>query len=310
MLRRKPRVRTVTVTTLRTDVDRVKAFVAYHLRLGVDEMVLFFDDPEDPAMGEVQTLPGVTAVACDHEHWQSVRGSRPKGVQARQVTNVNSVLSSRRGEFDWLLHIDSDELIHAPKGLARTLEREGSGLTLLQMPVLEAVPSDPQEQDAFRSTVLFRRHQPELEQRARELNAASGYQGSTFLRGHVQGKPAVRLDGVVTRLRIHRAAEYDRARFTKGVSRDIHVLHYDAGSFSDWCTKWRDRDRFSRAGHQEARIAQWDEFVRLDALGDEAGLRALYHSYYMLPPEEIPILESIGLVERVDLDPSWFDWPA
>ncbi len=297
------------VTTLKADLDRVKQFVAYHRHLGVDEMMLFFDDPTDPAIGEIQHRPGVTAIACDEQYWRDLEGSRPDVVQARQVANVNSVLRTRRDEFDWLIHIDSDELVHAPQGLAKTLKDEGAELSLLQMPVLEAIPADPDDEDPFRSTRLFRRHRPKLAEQARQLGAASGFRGRTFLRGHAEGKPVVHLDGTVTRMKIHRAIEYDEARFKRGVSSNIRVLHYDAGSFRDWCAKWRNRGGFGKAAHKDHRLAQWDEFARLDALGDETGLRDLYRSYFMLPDEEIPILQSIGLVERVELNPTWFDWP-
>lgn len=303
-------VRTLTVTTLRVDVERVKEFVAYHRALGVDEMMLFFDDPSDPAIAVVRGVPGVTAIACDEGYWSDLRGSRPPRVQGRQLANVNATLRSRRGEFDWLMHIDSDELIHAPLGLGATLKEEGAGLSLLQLPVLEAIPRDLDDRDPFRSTEHFRRHRPELEDRARELKAASGYMGSDFLRGHVKGKPAVRMDGVVSRLRLHEADQYDEALFRAGTSEGIDVLHYDSGSFDDWCTKWRNRDGFGRTGHKGSRLEQWDEFARLDALGDEVGLRDLYRRYFMIPAEELPVLRSIGLVQRVDLDPAWFDWPA
>lgn len=301
-------VRTVVVTTLRTDLGRVRQFVAYHQNLGVQQLILFFDNPGDPAIEEVRAQPGVSAIACDEDHWHRLRGGRPEFVQARQVANVNYVLESRGDDFDWLMHIDSDELIHAPFGLAQTLQAEGAGLSLLQMPVLEAIPASPDD-DPFRSTTLFRRHRPKREQLARRRGAASGFQGSSFLRGHVQGKPAVHLDGVVGRISIHRATLYDEQRFTRGVAKSIRVLHYDAGSFDDWCTKWRNRHRFSQEGHKASRMAQWDQFARLDALGDEQGLRELYRSNFMLPDREVPTLVELGLVQRVHLEASWFDGP-
>lgn len=307
------RIRVGTATTLKTSLHQSLQFAAYHHHLGVDEVIMFFDDPEDLAAATLHGKPGITVIKCDSDHWNLLNHTRgrPETVQERQITNMNWLIQERAVDLDWIIHIDSDELIWAPDGLHRTLQNEGSKTSVLQLTTMEAVPPHPDLSDPFKEVTLFREHLPHRYPLAKRLHVGSGFIDSEgFFRGHTQGKPAVRLDGVVTAVKIHRAVEMDKSRFTKKISEGMRVLHYDAGSFDQWLAKWRDRAGFARDRHSKGRRAQWDEFARLDRAGDEPGLRRLYKGYYMLPKREVPILRAMGLLRRVRLDPDWFDWDA
>jgi hypothetical protein len=306
------RPRIATATTLKTSLQQSLEFAAYHHNLGVDEVILLFDDPADPAAEILSGKPGVTVIRCDNTHWSRDLGekSRPEKVQQRQRANMNWLIRKRSSDLDWLVSIDSDELIWAPHGLHGTLPTEGADFSVLQLMPLEAVPASPTSTDPFREVSLFRAHRPERYETAHRLHVDSGFAGpDEFLRGHIQGKPAIRLDGTVTEVRIHRAVGKDPERFRKGRSSGMRVLHFDSGSLDQWKSKWRNRQEFSRPRSDKHRTEQWDEFERLDSQGDEAGLERLYRDYFMLPKKEIPILRALGLLKRVRLDPTWFDWP-
>lgn len=305
------RQRVATATTLKTSPRQAAEFAAYHHNLGVDEVIMFFDDPTDPAAEMLSGKPGATVIRCDDSHWSRVIGKkgRPQKVQQRQAANMNWILRTRIVDLDWVIGIDSDELIWAPRGLHQSLAVEGEGLSVLQLPPLEAVPPNPVLSDPFQDVSLFRTHLPGRFPMAHRLRANSGFIGpNEFLRGHIQGKPAIRLDGVVTGVRIHRAVEKDRKRFKKATSSDLRVLHFDSGSLEQWKTKWRNRGEFARPRNDKHRATQWDEFTRLDRADDQAGLERLYRRYFMIPRHEVPVLRTLGLLRRVRLDPALFEW--
>jgi len=311
MTTRRPKI--ASVTTLKAPVDQVLQFAAYHHHLGLDEIILFFDDPEDSAIDAVKSKPGVTAIPCDDEHWHQVRDPRPEFVQHRQLANVNWVLRERRHDLDWLIHIDSDELIYAPDGLKESVAVEDDGLSVLRLRPLEAIPPSPDMSDPFLEVRWFKQHDPkdpEAKSRAEKWGVASGFQGKRFLRGHTSGKIAVKLDGVVSRVLLHQPTIYDEQEMRSVTSSRLWVLHYDAGSFDQWYDKWHDRSGFEQSGFRGHRMKHLKRFRKLDRAGDTAGLKKMYRDSHMLPKWQLPILQRLGLVRRVKLPKKNFCWEA
>ncbi len=148
------------VCTVYRGGERLDAWCAHHVGLGVDHLVLVFDHLEEPAeaadaerlaarWGERLTVwPGSTLA----ERWAAIpaerlpargraelerfarAGSSSYAVAARQTLNAGVALeAARTGELggeplDWLLHLDADELLY-PEGDGRggaTLERHFS----------------------------------------------------------------------------------------------------------------------------------------------------------------------------------------
>ncbi len=75
------RPRVATATVLKTTPEQTFQFVSYHRHLGVDEIILFFDDPTDVAADALDGVEGVTVFRCDAAHWSEVgpKGESPRG---------------------------------------------------------------------------------------------------------------------------------------------------------------------------------------------------------------------------------------
>jgi len=306
------RPRVATATVLKTTPEQTFEFVSYHRHLGVDEIILFFDDPTDVAADALEGVEGVTVFRCDAAHWSEVgpKGERPARVPPRQTANADWLLRTRSEDLDWIIFIDSDELVYAPDGLHESIARESAGLTVLQLRVLEAIPSHPNISRPFQDVSLFRVHNRKKYRKAKRLRLNTGFskvEPRRFFRGHVSGKAIVKPNGVVRRMGIHRPREVDEERFRREPSGSMWVLHFDAASFDDWKRKWRGRSEFVGHGYSD-RQYQWDEFVRLDEQQDDDGLLELYKKLYMLPKREIPFLRMLGMVRKIKLDPAWFGW--
>lgn len=297
------------IATVNARPEVLRPWAWYHLNSGFDQLFLFFDDPHDTALEELDGLEGVTSIACSRDWWREQCGARPEMVEDRQVANVNAGLQQARdAACQWAAHLDSDELIQVCSPLKPLLQ--GSTADALQLSMCEAVSERFDYERIFDSS-LFKRQGSRLQL---ALAAAAGCRhalryGEYFL-GHRQSKMLVRVDGAVRRMGVHRpldAAENVRIEHTEG----LRLLHFDGVGFSDWDRKWQARlqgdHRFR--GMRPARRKQMEAYRRADRSGLSAR-QQLFRDVCMLPGREIRVLKRLHLMETIDIDPSHFSPPA
>ena len=130
------------VTTLREPLPLTLAFVAHHLEQGVRCLHLYFDDPDDAAIGLLSTLRQVRVTACDAAYW-SRHGGRPAMIVARQTANAQD--AQRHARSPWLLHCDADEFLIQTRYILRVLGAADDDLSVLRLRVWERcfAPLDP-----------------------------------------------------------------------------------------------------------------------------------------------------------------------
>ncbi|WP_254868633.1 glycosyltransferase family 2 protein [Phaeobacter sp. HF9A] len=87
----------------------VLKFCAWYLALGAEEVVICFDNPEDPALTLLQDHPRLRCIACTPEFWAAVGSD----AQERFVLRQNAALSWVYQQYDsgWLLNVDADEFL-------------------------------------------------------------------------------------------------------------------------------------------------------------------------------------------------------
>jgi hypothetical protein len=128
-MRKKKRVgnmspRVAIATMLKNPGPLLGSFIQYHLAIGFDHLFLFFDDPNDPSIAEAQQYRNVTVIRHDKELLQKFIEKEVYAqighlihseMMARQQLCVEVALDlARQNDFDWLLHIDIDELFYSP----------------------------------------------------------------------------------------------------------------------------------------------------------------------------------------------------
>ncbi|CAE7300450.1 EIF(ISO)4G2, partial [Symbiodinium sp. CCMP2592] len=123
-----PGSRVALFSQIRDCANIIESFVRHYAALGFCKLLLYLDDPSDSAAEVLQKSGWVQAgfvelVAVDaqlREQWPSMPSWERVGrfadmeVQSRQILNNEHALR-RAGELrlDWLLHVDSDELLGA-----------------------------------------------------------------------------------------------------------------------------------------------------------------------------------------------------
>ena len=126
------------VTTLQAPLHETLMFVNYHLNIGVDHLYLFFDDPTDAAADALVQRRRVTCVRCDLEYWNGSNSPTHRSINERQRVNAHAGLDlARRAGFDWIVHMDSDELLHSEKRLDERLAEVPREVHALKFPTME-----------------------------------------------------------------------------------------------------------------------------------------------------------------------------
>lgn len=179
--------------------EALESLILLHHRSGFERVVLYFDKP-DPDEAEavaavekfarpVPTGPDgllctARAVLCTESWWKEARrnsryyqrreeplslyrdtvelDSEVRDVQARQMLVAEHALfEAQRERFQWLLHVDADEVLFLPDEERHPDARKffyevPEHFTSVRFANLEAVPEAPEVADPFRDVTLFK----------------------------------------------------------------------------------------------------------------------------------------------------------
>ena len=122
----RPAFRLGLVCTMRDNASSLDSFICYNLALGFSMLFLYADDPEDEAVVVARRYPADRVLLRTHDatlreewrrlpSWGRLQLYAPTEVQARQMLNAEHAMQrSLALGLDFLLHVDSDELLHLP----------------------------------------------------------------------------------------------------------------------------------------------------------------------------------------------------
>ena len=314
--------RAAIVTTLRDAAVTLGSFVAYHRAIGFAHFFLLFDDPADAMLDWARAQPDVTAIAHDGDLqrawrglalWNEAAAHVDREVMARQILNAEHAMNLARAMgFDWLLHIDSDELFYVPGGDAAA---HFAVLTTTPADVaayanFEAVPEAEDTGDFFRNVTLFKMplsNAPSPEVQA--LITRAGQRVDTFFHFYGNGKSAVRLaaPGMLP-VNVHSFAR--RGTFTGVGYRGPFILHYACCGFAAFWRKYVTLGRFADKWWGQIDIAQAvgpfhlearDVVMDAIASGDAEPAHRFYRDRLMIgDPVLIAEMTRHNLLQRID----------
>jgi hypothetical protein len=317
------------ISTVKAPALEIKAFANYHINIGVDRIILFFDDPNDQAIGLFVDDPNILCIKCDDVYWSRrdagkstihniltsvrtwLRLGRPETIERRQEVNVNYGLEiAKRNNFHWIIQVDSDELLFIKgKGDVHEILRR-QPLNVVRFHMKEAVPERDFYKNRFEAT-LFREPTTDDNKTKIALVLSKGCEGAFFygeyFRGHAASKVAVRTRANVKWLGIHGPA---RPKIPEAITDEIILLHYDCVGFADWRTKWARRvDQTGKAVRiRRSRRRQLALFREVFGVTEKE--LALYRRMHMIRDKDKVILSKHGLLTRIKLDKKLFDQSA
>jgi hypothetical protein len=315
-----PGSRAAIVTTLRNAGNVLGSFIAYHLALGFGRLYLFFDDPADPDLPRAAAHARVTAIGHDRElrerwrHLPQYSGQAQfldREVMARQVLNTELAMELARADgFDWLLHIDSDELFYSPRqSVAEHFDLvEKQRLETVVYLNYEAAPDRDEIGDFFREVDLFK-VPPHLNGRPVTPALVKAVQSTPqlhpdFFKFYATGKSAVRLSAEGMRpAGVHHFVRQN-AGWQTGQSAHQFVLHFACCGFENFWNKYQTLGAFSDKWWDRYGIAELVGRFHLDArdvvaTGDREAARAFYRSRLaILDERRVSELLAVGALAR------------
>lgn len=245
---------------MRFNASSIDSFICYYLHIGFCTLFIYADDPSDPIVEIAQRYPTprVILIPCDSklkQEWEALPSWNRLGmyasteVQARQQLNCEHCMDQcRAARLDWLLHVDSDELLWLPEvckskgstgrcessALQRHLQHlDRVGALIFTYRNLEAVPEKLECADSFLEVSLFKQHPTQLDGRSAAVNAAIQYwltaegAGSEYFRFYANGKSIVRVHDAIRVCGSVHEWEMAEKRFisTSGFTNNPLLLH-------------------------------------------------------------------------------------
>ncbi len=294
-----------TITTSKAPLQQTISHVNYHLSIGVDKVLMYFDDENDPALEILQHHDQVICTRCNDNYWKSVLGIKSPTIHQKLEANANSGLNQARAlGIDWVIHIDVDELVYPSQPLKKVLSE--SGCDVLRFEGLEGVPERETYTNVFVEQTLFRT--PPVA-RTRKLATVLGCKKSfyygTYFRGHLTSKSAVRTTAEVQEMGCHVPKKASEKVLTKYTS-DVKLLHFDCCGFNSWRDKWIRRFNDPKSvwdKRREHRVQQFRDFLNAYESEDSNGsMLTLYKRLYYIPAYEIFVLRLLHLLIRIRVE--------
>lgn len=294
------------ISTVRAPLHELIMFINYHLNIGVDEIILFFDDPSHIDISPLDKYKNVTTIQCTSDYWHSTKKPRPEFLDDRQITNmtIGRKLSIKKN-CDWVIHIDSDELIMPSSNLKDILTN--CNADALQFSIVEAVSEDTYYDNIF-ITTLFKKKPNKLQIiLAKLLSCKNALYNGEYFRGHTGSKMAFKNNSKIIKIGVHGPQEKDKTAVLKNTQK-ITLLHYDCVGFKYWKEKY---SRMKSGGQAQGknwrknRISQVHSFAAADKKGDSSLLN-LYEKLQIIPEREKSILFFLKMLTRIKLDKTLF----
>lgn len=294
------------VSTVRAPLSQLQLFVNYHLNIGVDHIILFFDDPQDEAFEAFSNYKQVRSIKCSSAYWQqSTKGDRPDSIGYRQIINANTGAKylTEKG-CNWISHIDSDELIHPLQDLKQILAN--SKVDGLRFSILEAVSENDHYEHIFLPQLFKKNARKNQIQLARKLGCKNAIFSNEYFRGHTLSKIIIRTECNIKQYRIHGVKSDTPLKIND--SQLIQLLHFDCVDIDSWKKKWDWRIDGSGFAPKlgKHRKKQQSLYKKNKELGDEQ-LRSLFRKLHGIRKREQFILRLLGMLQTVKLDQRLFE---
>lgn len=264
-------------------------FLGWHLDQGAERIILYLDDPQDPAIAHLKGEPRVDVRPCTPAFWGGL-GLKP---DARFTRRQRAVLGQAYAELSdcWLLVVDADELMWTRgRTLTDALATLPDDALSLRVRSAEQVRLHDGT-DAFRTPIARPLVNDVYGEDADLLRIRNG------LIYHPEGKSFHRAGQTGLDLKLHWAKGAD-GNITPGpvwgMEDAAHLLHFAAPDYDQWRAKvdWR----AGAHGFSQPMKDRLAAIAGSDA--PEDGYRALYHKMHSLTAAQADMLEAAGGLVR------------
>jgi len=291
----------ITVVSICREKPRMTLrFLDWHKTLGA-RVRLYLDDPEDPALPEIETRDWVEPIRCTPEYWRTQGYETPPDFQTRQLVALTD--GYKRTATGWVAVCDADELFWlGGRSFDDILAPLPAEVESLRLGTAELV-RDEGETLHFRLPMTREQCNSVYKDRAGHFTRNHG------LVGHVEGKSITRAGLDIWRIHPHWAL---RQRDDKVAERflpatpDLALLHLNNPDYESFRRKldWRMSARgISRHTKEAVLQAQASE-------DPERAIKLLFNQLYRGSPKMLARLQRDGVYLGVDVAAAMANPPA
>ncbi|MGI9368936.1 MAG: glycosyltransferase family 2 protein [Ruegeria sp.] len=288
------------VATIRATPPEILRFAAHHLDLGAHRLFLYFDEVT-PAAETLARHPRIRVTTCDSEYWKRRKRPRPQKHQVRQTLNASHAY--RRGQVDWLTHIDVDEFLWPDSTIAGALSNLPDTANLARVRSVEALSGTD---NAYKAFIPAGPHREKLVQ---EIYPRFG----AFVKGgflsHVAGKVFLRTGLPDIEFRLHNAFQSGQM-IRDGIElTQVDLCHHHGHDWADWIAKYRYRltngsyraDLAPNTARERGGLTMHELLTTIEADGGESGLRQFFDELSAADPQVRKHLAARDMIRYRDL---------
>ena len=288
----------------------------HHRKVGVEHFYLFFDDPNDRAVAVARRL-GCTVILNDRKRQRSMRSEMKSPfvrefcqiyeiecqldqIMVRQALNCDRAIRlALEAGYDWIAHIDCDELISSRVRLSRLVEQVPLTAGSFGLRPWEGVPEKMVIKNCFEEVSLFKTNPQQLKLSARAQRVFDrNFSERPFFVSYRSFKSIGRVGPDLKPFGVHRFKNYDGE--TNYFPKNARILHYPQCGFRQFMSKLENHS-VSRAVRRdlEKRSDLFAQSFRAKEENDLPRLRKIYRNQIAIfDPVVIDELMSARIVER------------
>ncbi|AUC61729.1 hypothetical protein AA637_11500 [Cyanobacterium sp. HL-69] len=316
-------------STIKASLEETSSFIEYHIQIGIDFLIIFFDHPQDEAIKKYQDNKKIMCISCTPEYWEQKTSKKPLSVEERQEINAKFALKiARSKKIDWIIHIDGDEYLYGyEKSIKEILSNINKKNHLVRFPAVEAVPYELNHINPVQEISLFKVHP--LTRLGKDFKASrwnylcllwekityrlkfflanilcEGLDRKSYIRGYLIGKSAARVNSDITGFRCHFPIAEKNKLLNYTMVDNLIILHFNCSSFELWKLKWKRRldntvsqKRLNNVQKKELKVFS-DHFLLAE---NNKQLQNIYKSLYFLTDKQKSILKKLKLLIEINI---------
>lgn len=303
-------------TTSKVSLKDTMDFINYHINIGIDHIYIFFDDPNDAAIKSLADYKNVTCFKCNSNHWKKMgKENEVLCLEDRQELNANLALKlARQSGYDWIIHLDTDELIYSRGLLKKKLNKVDENIDVLRLLSMEAVPERMNYKNNLREISLFKSikivskfyysHKKTLQKLIPYFKKNEGKLKvrTMYFNSHATGKSIVSTKANIKSIGMHEPIAEDKFKYY--YPNNISLLHFECKNFEDWKKKWiKVCDAPSdTTGYEDGKFVFFTDFKKAYKNNDEEKIKQIYKDFYFISSKKKMLLMVFGLLSRVKLN--------
>lgn len=239
------------VVTAKTTIENINIFIKHHLEIGVDNIYIFLDSPQDFQEND-SFFPSdkVKIFKCDdifwrqRKHYECLRypqGERPDIVEYRQYHNMLHAHSICNSE--WLLMIDIDELLYCKGSVSEILKKYPENIFSILVKPVEAIyhKNPPVNFDEVFCTKYFKIYDKNNVRKWNEIYNISEIKHKSGFYGHITGKTFFRTKYPIKVPSCHVSKPYENDLGVAYIEDNLFLMHFEAQTPEYFANKIKNR---------------------------------------------------------------------